>query len=133
MEGRYVFPAPPGEKKSHKKAEHSGGAKWGMTRDPEEIPRDFARWPNANVGLPAGEANGFFVVDVDTKEGHDVDGIASLRQLVAEHGKLPATLTAESPSGSRCTFTSNISDQARRSETLHRRSLPASTCAARAA
>jgi hypothetical protein len=40
------------------------------------------------------------VIECDTPEGHGVDGIASLRALEAEHGALPATLMAESPSGS---------------------------------
>jgi hypothetical protein len=98
--GWYVFPAPRGKKKSHKRAEYSGGRNWGMTRDPDEIRRDFARWPNANTGLPTGAENGFFVLEADTLKGHGVDGIASLRALEAEHGKLPDTYTTESPSGS---------------------------------
>ena len=32
-----VFPAPLGEKKSYKSAQYSNGAKWGKTRDPEQI------------------------------------------------------------------------------------------------
>jgi hypothetical protein len=40
------------------------------------------------------------VVEADTLEGHAVDGIASVKQLEAEHGELPETLMAESPSGS---------------------------------
>jgi hypothetical protein len=98
--GWRVFPAPRGEKKSHKSAEHSGGRKWGATDDPNEIERDFARWPEANVGIPTGADNGFWVLEADTKDGHSVDGIGSLRALEEQHGKLPDTLTAESPSGS---------------------------------
>jgi putative DNA primase/helicase len=96
-----VFPAPPGKKKSHKSAKHSNGAKWGKTRDPEQIRKDFRRWPEANVGLPTGKANGFWVLEADTLKGHNVDGIASLRTLEKKHGALPKTLMAESPSGSR--------------------------------
>src|SRR5262249_19573055 len=40
------------------------------------------------------------VVEADTKKGHAVDGIASLRALEAQHGALPLTLMAQSPSGS---------------------------------
>jgi hypothetical protein len=40
------------------------------------------------------------VVEADTLEGHDVDGLASIAALEAEHGPLPETLQAESPSGS---------------------------------
>ena len=98
--GWAVFPAPPGEKKSYKSAERSGGRKWGATTDAAEINQDFKRWPNANVGIVCGALSGIFVVEADTKEGHDVDGIASLSELEAQHGALPATLEAESPSGS---------------------------------
>jgi hypothetical protein len=86
-------------KKSHKAAKHSNGAAWGMTADPKEIRRDFLRWPEA-IGIPTGAVNGIFVVETDTPKGHDVDGGAALATLEAEHGALPATLMAESPSGS---------------------------------
>ena len=98
--GWWVFPAPMGEKKSHKAAANSGGRKWGMTRDLAEIEADWNKWPDANVGLPTGEVNGFFVVEADTEEGHGVDGIAALAELEKNHGPLPKTLMAESPSGS---------------------------------
>ena len=95
-----VFPAPPGEKKSYKSAKYSNGAKWGKTRNPEQIRRDWQEWPDANIGIPTGKDNGFFVVEADTKEGHGVDGLAGMKQLEAEHGQLPDTRMAESPSGS---------------------------------
>src|SRR5262249_35229794 len=44
--------------------------------------------------------SGVWVVEADTTEGHNVDGIASLRALEVQHGALPPTLTARSPSGS---------------------------------
>jgi hypothetical protein len=87
-------------KKSHKSAKHSNGAKWGKTRDPEEIRKDFTKWPKANVGLPTGKDNGFWVCEADTLKGHNVDGIALLRALEKKHGALPKTLMAESPSAS---------------------------------
>jgi hypothetical protein len=95
-----VFPAPAGQKKSEKSAEHSNGRKWGQTTDADEIRRDFKRWPRANVGVVCGEVSGLFVVEIDTKAGHDVDGAASLAELEERYGPLPATLQAESPSGS---------------------------------
>jgi RecA-family ATPase len=95
-----VFPAPPGEKSSHKAARFSDGRKWGATKDAEEIRRDFAHWPDSNIGIPTGAQNGIFVIDVDTPTGHDKDGIASLAALETEHGKLPPSLQAVSPSGS---------------------------------
>jgi hypothetical protein len=98
--GWHVFPAPIGTKKSHKKAERSDGRKWGMTIDPVEIKRDFKFWHDANIGIVTGAVSDIFVVEVDTKEGHDVDGIASMAALEAEHGPLPKTRRAISPSGS---------------------------------
>jgi hypothetical protein len=98
--GPFVFPACPDAKKSHKCADHSNGAKWGMTRDPAEIRRDFARWPNARIGIPTGAINGIVVVEVDTIEGHGVDGAAALTDLELFYDPLPETLQAASPSGS---------------------------------
>ena len=101
LRGWYVFPAPPGQKKSHKSAKHSGGRKWGKTTAPDEIRTDFKRWPNANVGLPTGKDSGFWVMEADTLEGHDKDGFASVRQLEEAHDPLPLTLMAQSPTGSK--------------------------------
>jgi hypothetical protein len=95
-----VFPAPPGTKKSYKSQEHSGGAKWGKTRDIAQIEADWAQWPDANIGLPCGKESGFWVMEADTSEGHGVDGLQSIRDLVARHGDIPPTRMAESPSGS---------------------------------
>jgi len=98
--GLAVFPACAAVKKSHKSAEHSDGRKWGATADPAEIRRDFARWPDARIGLPTGVGNRIVVVETDTVAGHGVDGVASLAQLEARHGALPDTRMACSPSGS---------------------------------
>ncbi len=99
-QGWPVFPVPPGTKKSHKSAKFSDGRRWGATTDPEEIERDFANWPDANVGIVTGSEPGIFVVETDTLAGHNVDGEASLKELEAKHGQLPETLKAQSPSGS---------------------------------
>jgi hypothetical protein len=98
--GWHVFPVPIGTKRSHKSAERSDGRPWGATIDGDEIRRDFKQWPDANVGIVTGVISGIFVVEADTKEGHEVDGIASLAALEAEHGMLPLTRQAVSPSGS---------------------------------
>jgi bifunctional DNA primase/polymerase-like protein/primase-like protein len=98
--GWEVFPAPPGEKKSHKSAKHSGGVKWGKTINPKIIGEDFCKWPNANVAIVTGATSGIFVIEADTPKGHGVDGVASIKALQAEHGSLPKTLMAISPSGS---------------------------------
>jgi hypothetical protein len=98
--GFLVFPVKPGEKKSYKSKKYSDGRNWGATRDPKEIQRDFKKWPKASIGLPTGVDSRFFAVEADTPEGHDVDGITSLKALEAEHSKLPKTRMAISPSGS---------------------------------
>lgn len=99
-QGWHVFPVPVGQKKSHKRAEFSEGRPWGATRDPEEIAADWARWPDANIGLPTGTLNGFFVIDLDTADGHGVDGVGSFDMMADAFG-LPETVTAETPSGGR--------------------------------
>ena len=101
-----VFPVPPGTKRSYKSAKYSNGSRWGATNKPAVIKRDFRRWPKANLGIPTGAENGFWVLEADTPKGHDVDGIASLRALERKHGRLPKTLMAISPSAARCTITS---------------------------
>lgn len=55
----------------------------------------WTRWPRANIGVVTGAASGFDVLDVDPKNG----GTTSLARLVAEHGALPLTLTANTGSG----------------------------------
>lgn len=94
-----VFPAPPGTKQSYK-SERVYGTKWGKTCSAAQIKRDWAKWPNANIGLPCGPDSGFWVLEIDTPNGHGVDGFASLEALTLDHGPLPLTLKAESPSGS---------------------------------
>jgi hypothetical protein len=103
----HVFPArfielKPGkwEKRSWKSKKSSNGQPWGMTADPDEIRDDFAHPGRTAVGVPTGCINRVFVVEADTKQGHGVDGLVALQQLEAEHGLLPNTLTAESPTGS---------------------------------
>jgi hypothetical protein len=98
--GWAVFPVPPGTKQSYKSAKFSNGNAWGKTTYADEINRDWARWPEANVGIPTGPESGIFVVEADTAAGHGVDGIANLAALVAQHGPLPPTRMAISPSGS---------------------------------
>jgi len=97
--GWHVFPVPPNTKLSYKSAENSGGRKWGMTTDLEEIRGDFRKWPNAGVGIVTGPESGIFVVDVDSPEGHEYNGIANFEELQDRHGTVPPTLMAKSPSG----------------------------------
>ncbi len=100
--GWHVFPVPPGARQSYKSAAHSDGRRWGATTDPDEIRRDFARWPNANVGIVCGPKSGLLVIDIDVPgDGRDKDGAASWAALVAAHGDIPHTIEANSASGGR--------------------------------
>jgi putative DNA primase/helicase len=99
--GWHVFPVPPGTKESHKSAKYSGSRAWGATTRPDEIARDWARWPEANVGIVCGPKSGVLVIEADTADGHGVDGIGNLAELIRLNGELPDTIEAESPSGSR--------------------------------
>jgi putative DNA primase/helicase len=96
-----VFPVTAVAKKSHKSEKYSNGRKWGATTDPAEVRQDFSRWPGARIGIVTGAVSSIIVVDVDTLEGHGVDGAIALAELEVRHGKLPETLQAMSPSGSR--------------------------------
>jgi hypothetical protein len=98
--GWSVMPVDIATKKPHKAARHSNGKRWGATRDPKQIDRDFRKWPNAAIGVPTGIDNGIWVLDADTVEGHGVDGIANLQALIDANGPLPETRMARSPSGS---------------------------------
>jgi Bifunctional DNA primase/polymerase, N-terminal len=105
VRGWDVFPAPLGTKKSYlsKKTKWGSGLNWGKTKDPELINLYWRKFPEANDAIPTGPDNGFFVVEVDTTKGHKnlvADGEYVLQKLAAEHGALPDTLMAESPSGS---------------------------------
>lgn len=106
--GWEVFPLRPRSRAAYKRASESGGRRWGASRDAEEVERDFRRWPRANVGLPTGPSNSLVVLDADTPEGHDVDGLATLEEIVRRcveqdsdaREVFDRTLTALSPTGS---------------------------------
>jgi hypothetical protein len=84
-----VFPCSPENK--HPLIPH--GHK-GATTDPDVVARWARAWPGAWVGMPTGPASGYFVVDLDVKNGKD--GTARWAELVKEHGDAPtkAVLTA---------------------------------------
>lgn len=58
----------------------------------------WRRWPLANVGVATGVISGFVVIDVDA------GGDATLTDLEAEHGLLPATLEALTGNGRHILF-----------------------------
>jgi hypothetical protein len=104
--GWFVFPArmEQGKKYSWLSKDHApGGLNWGMSDDVEQVRKNFSnrRWRDrCGIGIPTGAINKIFVIDVDTVAGHGVDGIETMRKLEREHGKLPKTRRAMSPSGS---------------------------------
>jgi hypothetical protein len=87
--GWKIFPArmEDGKKWSWLSAEYApGGENWGMTNDPKQLAVNFnnRKWRHkCGVGIPTGVVNGIFVLEADTKKGHDVDGISELRKLEA--------------------------------------------------
>jgi hypothetical protein len=65
------------------------------TRNPDQLQRWWARWPNANVAVRTGAISGIVVVDIDPDHG----GTQSMRRLVDRHGPLPAGLRVRTGSG----------------------------------
>jgi hypothetical protein len=63
------------------------------TTDPEQIRAWWAKWPDANIGMPTGQASGRIVLDPDNGPA----GLQALAQLQAEIGALPPTLTVRTP------------------------------------
>src|SRR5262245_33216857 len=55
----------------------------------------WLRRPGANVGIATGPPSGLLVVDVDERHG----GVATMRDLVETHGRLPATVVARTGNG----------------------------------
>ncbi len=72
--GMYVFPVPPGTKRSY--------VAWGTgaTTDPQVITGWWSRWPSASIGV-ACRPSGLVVVDLDGP-----DGMESWARLTTEHG-----------------------------------------------
>lgn len=57
----------------------------------------WAKWPDANIGVPTGETTGIVVIDVDPRHGGD----QSLAALFAEHGEFPETIEVATGGGGR--------------------------------
>lgn len=66
----------------------------------DQIKHYWSKWTDANVAL---RTVSFFVVDIDTKQGHHADGISSAKQLVKD-GYLTPTLEQRTASGGRQLF-----------------------------
>ena len=64
------------------------------TTDRTIIKAWWKRWPDANIGIATGPTSDIFVLDVDGNVGK-----ASLKELQAEHGRLPKTVTVKTGKG----------------------------------
>lgn len=96
-----VFPvqaAIPGDKTSGKRPIVANGFKEATT-DARQIERWWARWPDANIGIPTGKKIGAFVIDVDGPRGSE--SLTDLEELL---GPLPDTLEASTGGGGRHLF-----------------------------
>ena len=88
--GLAVFELIPGDKRPLR----SGGYKT-ASNNPEVTRARWVKEPSANIGIATGQANGFWVLDVDAQHG----GFESLAELEALHGALPLTITVSTPNG----------------------------------
>lgn len=70
------------------------------SRDPADARVWWTRWPQANIGVRTGEISGFWVLDIDPRNGGD----DQLADLELEHGELPPTLMAHTGGGGRHYF-----------------------------
>lgn len=86
-----VFPVAAGQKVPMK---GSSGFK-DATIDRDQVEAWWTKSPDANLGIATGTPSGFFALDVDPRH----DGEETMHALVAEHGRLPATVTVETPGG----------------------------------
>ena len=72
----------------------------GASRDLADVRVWWNRWQNANIGIVTGSASGFWVLDIDPRNGGD----DSLEDLILEYGELPDTLMAHTGGGGRHFF-----------------------------
>ena len=80
--GFRVFPLKPGGKEPQIR-----GWQKAASNSEAAIRVFWSKWPDANIGILTGQASGFFVVDIDRRNG----GFDTLDQLVDAHGSLPIT------------------------------------------
>jgi hypothetical protein len=90
--GFYIYPSP--------KKNGAARVKWrlGSTRDAATIARWWTLWPHDLICLDCGKSK-IAVIDADSIEGHGTDGLTNLLDLELQHGLLPETLKARTPSG----------------------------------
>ena len=72
------------------------------TADIEQIKTWWTKYPDANIGVATGKKSGFFVLDIDVKNG--AGGPESLAELEHEFEELPHTVESITQSGGRHVF-----------------------------
>ena len=75
------------------------------TTDEHQIGLWWNKHPNAGIGIATGhleDNTGFFVLDIDMKDG--VDGLSTLSNLQSQNETLPLTLEVDTPSGGKHLF-----------------------------
>lgn len=77
--GWRVFPCRP-----NGKAPLTSKGFYDATRDLDKVDELWTRFPNANIGIPTGEINQLFVLDIDIK--NNINGHESLLKLEKEVG-----------------------------------------------
>lgn len=89
--GWYVFPI-------KEKTTNKPRVKWGTkaTLDRKIITEWWTNWPKDNIGIATGPSN-LCIIDIDIKSGKQ--GQETLDNLELDHGQLPDTLSAKTPSG----------------------------------
>lgn len=111
--GWRVFPVRPGTKNrfyrypDYKNPKNGIEYSWSYqaTTDQKRVKRFWTDYPDADIGMATGDGSGgVVVIDVDTLNGHNVDGVGSMNAWQQEHEQLPATPLAISGSGSRHYF-----------------------------
>jgi hypothetical protein len=95
--GFYIYPSP--------KKNGAARVKWRLnsTRDSAVITKWWTQWPGDLICLDCGKSK-IAVIDADSVGGHGVDGLANLLDLELQHGLLPETLKARTPSGGEHSF-----------------------------
>lgn len=70
------------------------------TTDPERIEKWWGNWPKANIGIATGVGDRpLCVLDVDIGHGSGKQGDKTLKELEAQHGKLPNTWVCRTGGG----------------------------------
>lgn len=95
-DGRKVFPCDPADK-----SPLTSNGFHGATLNHDVIRNWWLIRRDAMIGFPTGAVAGCWALDVDTTEGHGLDGTSALAALEAQHGALPPTREHRTPSGGR--------------------------------